>query len=111
MITVMDRQTGKQISGLRALDQSVSDILSTEAGTEVLLRSYGVDLLDMVDSDYSSTQIAFEITRAIRKWLGKYMDVIRVRSVGERGAVKNVEILYRYGAEVYMMRRKVRRGN
>ena len=43
-------RTGKRLSGAAHLRQSVSDILNTPVGSRVLVRDYGSDLFELLDS-------------------------------------------------------------
>lgn len=42
-------RTGKRLSGVAHLRQSVSDILNTPVGSRVLVRDYGSDLFELLD--------------------------------------------------------------
>lgn len=46
----MHKDTGKPLSGLEHLRQSVEDILRTAPATLVLLREYGSELFNLVDA-------------------------------------------------------------
>lgn len=46
----MDRNTGKQLSGLDHLRQSVTDILTTPLGARIMRREYGSLLPDLIDA-------------------------------------------------------------
>lgn len=46
----MDRHTGRAISGVDHVRQSIADILSTPLGTRICNRRYGSDLPNLVDS-------------------------------------------------------------
>ena len=46
----LDASTGKQLSGLAHLRQSVRDILTTPIGTRVMRRDYGSRLYRLVDA-------------------------------------------------------------
>ena len=43
-------RTGKRLSGVAHLRQSVSDILTTPVGSRVLVRDYGSNLFSLVDN-------------------------------------------------------------
>ncbi|AXL49178.1 phage baseplate protein [Paraburkholderia caffeinilytica] len=67
----MDRQTGKPITGLAHLKQSVGDILSTRKGTRRERPEYGSDIPRMVDLPLSRGWISSaqaEAARAIERW-------------------------------------------
>jgi len=64
-------KTGKRLSGDAHLKQSVIDILTTPKNTRVLLRDYGSDLPELVDSpqDQSSrVRIIAATSSALAKW-------------------------------------------
>ena len=46
----LDASTGKQLSGMAHLRQSVRDILTTPIGTRVMRRDYGSRLYQLVDA-------------------------------------------------------------
>ena len=48
-MSAMDRQTGKAISGVTELEQSIDEILSTNRGDRVMRADYGSDLFSLVD--------------------------------------------------------------
>lgn len=67
----MDRQTGKPITGLAHLKQSIGDILSTRKGTRRERPEYGSDIPRMVDLPISRGWISAaqaEAARAIGRW-------------------------------------------
>lgn len=45
----MDRTTGRALSGMDHLVQSVGDIVSTAIGTRLCARDYGSDVPDLID--------------------------------------------------------------
>jgi len=57
MITGMDRDTGKALSGRDHLEQSVTDILTTPIGTRVMNRDYGSNLFELVDTPVNKITI------------------------------------------------------
>ncbi|MCX4139362.1 GPW/gp25 family protein [Paraburkholderia sp. SEWSISQ10-3 4] len=67
----MDRQTGKPITGLAHLKQSIGDILSTRKGTRRERPEYGSDIPRMVDLPISRGWISSaqaEAARAVGRW-------------------------------------------
>ncbi len=48
-MTGTDRATGKALSGIEHLKQSIADILSTPIGSRVMRRDYGSRLFELVD--------------------------------------------------------------
>lgn len=63
--------TGKALSGLDYLFQSIADILSTPLGSRVMLRDYGSRLFDLIDTPvnaFSLIDIYQATVEALRKW-------------------------------------------
>lgn len=63
--------TGKALSGLEYLFQSIVDILSTPLGSRVMLRDYGSRIFALIDTpvnQYSIIDIYQASVEAIRKW-------------------------------------------
>ncbi|AGN34129.1 GPW/gp25 family protein [Vibrio fluvialis] len=50
----MDRRTGRKLSGIAHLRQSVEDILTTRIGSRVMRRSYGSELPNLIDEPYNA---------------------------------------------------------
>lgn len=48
--TGMDRQTGKFLSGIAHVRQSILDVLTTAKGSVPAMREYGSDLPDLIDA-------------------------------------------------------------
>lgn len=46
----MNKTTGKHITGLEHINQSVADILNTPLGSRVMNRSYGSNLFQLIDA-------------------------------------------------------------
>jgi len=70
-ITGMSRTTGKALSGLDHLWQSVADILSTPIGTRCMRRDYGSRLFELVDrpiNDELIVEIYAAIAEALDRW-------------------------------------------
>lgn len=67
----MNRETGKRVEDADHLRQSVRDILSTRIGTRVMLRDYGSNIPELVDSPINRTTIAAiraDIIHALGDW-------------------------------------------
>jgi len=63
--------TGRTLSGLEHLKQSIRDILTTPIGSRVMRRQYGSRLFDLLDSPTNRYQLAamFAATAgALRAW-------------------------------------------
>ena len=68
---VMDRNTGKLLSGTDHIRQSIVDILTTPLGTRVMLPEYGSKLFDLVDNPTDPSlamRIIMESAGAIARW-------------------------------------------
>lgn len=66
-----NRNTGKPLSGLEHLRQSVIDILTTPLGSRVMRPTYGSRLFELIDSPISpARQLEFfaATAEALRKW-------------------------------------------
>jgi phage baseplate assembly protein W len=71
MMAGMNKNTGKSLSGIAHLRQSIADILSTPIGTRVMRRDYGSMLFELIDQpDNGTTQVRiFAATaEALLKW-------------------------------------------
>ncbi|EPB1814032.1 GPW/gp25 family protein [Escherichia coli] len=67
----VNSRTGKRLSGVAHLRQSVSDILTTPIGSRVLVRGYGSDLFSLVDNprdDLTRLQIIAASATALARW-------------------------------------------
>ncbi len=67
----MNRSSGKTLSGVDHLRQSVADILTTRKGTRVMRRDYGSNILDLVDAPTNKSTLAAiraETVDALAKW-------------------------------------------
>lgn len=66
-----DAKTGKAISGIDHLRQSIADILRTPIGSRVMNRAYGSRLFELVDAPMNSRTVAAiysSIADALNKW-------------------------------------------
>jgi len=67
----MDRHTGKPLSGLDHLRQSLIDILTTRVGLRVMLRDYGGLLPSLIDNptnQFFAVDLYVAIAGAINQW-------------------------------------------
>ena len=67
----MNSKTGKTLSGIDHLKQSVVDILTTPKGSRVMRRSYGSNLFSLIDNPTNSESIAdivAESADALKRW-------------------------------------------
>jgi uncharacterized protein len=70
-LTGMDRHTGRPITGVAHLKQSIGDILSTRKGTRRERPEYGSDIPKMVDLPVTRgwiSTVQAEAARAIGRW-------------------------------------------
>jgi phage baseplate assembly protein W len=76
MMIGMDKNTGKMLSELDHLKQSIIDILMTPIGTRVMLREYGSQLFELVDSpinDRLKIRIYAATAEALAKWEPRFL--------------------------------------
>jgi phage baseplate assembly protein W len=76
----MDAKTGRELSGLDHLKQSIRDILTTPIGSRVMLREYGSRLFELIDSPINQktiTDIYSAVIESLQKWEPR-IDVIRI---------------------------------
>lgn len=67
----MDRQTGRTITGLEHLRQSITDIITTPIGSRVMRRDYGSrvpELIDHPDNSATRTRLHAAIATALMRW-------------------------------------------
>lgn len=70
-MTLMSRETGKDVSDLDHLRQSIRDILTTAKGTRVWVRSYGCNIFYLVDRNITPllvSQMYGAIAEALDEW-------------------------------------------
>jgi phage baseplate assembly protein W len=79
MIGVNNR-TGKALSGMDHLKQSINDILTTPLGTRVMRREYGSRLFELIDAPINSSTI-IDIVSATADALAKWEPRILVERV------------------------------
>ncbi len=67
----MNKTTGRALSDIDHLKQSIADILLTPVGTRVMRRSYGSRLPELISQPYNTVtilQIYAAVADALRKW-------------------------------------------
>lgn len=67
----MDAITGKPLSGLRHLRQSIQNILTTPIGSRVMRRDYGSKLFELIDQPLNQPtlmEVYAATAQALRKW-------------------------------------------
>lgn len=82
----MNAQTGRELTGLEHLKQSIADILNTPIGSRVMRRDYGSRLFELIDAPTNRStvvDIVAETAEALMKW----EDRLTVTSVDVTSAV------------------------
>ncbi|WP_254492879.1 GPW/gp25 family protein [Bartonella sp. B1099] len=67
----MDRTTGKPLSGIDHLRQSILDILTTRIGTRVMRRDYGSRIAELIDAPVNNAltvALYAAVAEALDKW-------------------------------------------
>ena len=67
----MNRHTGKSLSGIAHLRQSITDILTTPIGSRLMQRSYGSRLYTLVDKPLNPqtlVEIYIATAEALNRW-------------------------------------------
>jgi phage baseplate assembly protein W len=103
----MDKHTGKPLSGVEHLRQSVEDILTTVPETRVMRREYGSHLYSLVDAPMNSeTLVDFyaATAKAIDQWEPRVL-LTRVQAeVSQSGEVSlTMEGFYKHNGESIML--------
>ncbi|EHG5996880.1 TPA: GPW/gp25 family protein [Escherichia fergusonii] len=92
----VNSRTGKRLSGVAHLRQSVRDILTTPVGSRVLIRDYGSELFSLLDNprdDLTRLRIIAASATALARWDPR-LKVTRVMvtfPAGESGCVLDIE--------------------
>lgn len=79
----MDRRTGKPLTGLDHLRQSIEDILSTPLGSRRMKPEYGSNLRRYVDLPVNEgwkSAVQAEVARALQRWEPR-VDLKRIKVV------------------------------
>ena len=67
----MNAETGRELTGLEHLKQSIADILNTPIGSRVMRRDYGSRLFELIDAPINRGtvgDIVAETAEALMKW-------------------------------------------
>ncbi|WP_273783903.1 MULTISPECIES: GPW/gp25 family protein [unclassified Bartonella] len=67
----MDRTTGKPLTGIDHLRQSILDILSTRIGSRVMRRDYGSRVAELIDAPVNNAfavALYAAVAEAVDKW-------------------------------------------
>lgn len=76
----MNATTGKSLSGLDHVRQSVTDILTTPIGSRVMRRNYGSRLFELIDSPLTGSTLV-DIYAAAAEALGTWEPRLKVTRV------------------------------
>jgi uncharacterized protein len=82
----MNAHTGRELTGLEHLKQSIADILNTPIGSRIMRRDYGSRLFELIDAPINRStvvDIVAETAEALMKW----EDRLVVSAVDVTGAV------------------------
>lgn len=93
-VTGLDVTTGRAVTGLDHLRQSVQDILTTPIGSRVMRRDYGSGLFELIDQNVTPLTLALiyaATVDALRKWEPR-LRVTRVRADATPGELENGRI-------------------
>ncbi len=83
-----DSTTGKALSGVAHLRQSIRDILTTPLGSRVMRREYGSRLFDLVDNPLNEVTLV-EIFAATAEALIRWEPRLRVQRVQARSQAES----------------------
>ena len=67
----MNAHTGRELTGLEHLKQSIADILNTPIGSRIMRRDYGSRLFELIDAPINRStvvDIVAETAEALMKW-------------------------------------------
>jgi len=94
----MNRYTGKPLSGLEHLRQSMVDILTTRIGLRVMLRDYGGSIPNLIDSpinQFFAVDLFVAIAEACAKWEPRLrLEQIFFRNLGDGRVDVDFEAIY-----------------
>jgi phage baseplate assembly protein W len=90
----MDSITGKHVSGVARLRQSIGDILRTPIGSRVMRREYGSNLFNLIDAplnQYTVVEIFAATAEALQRWEPE-LSVQKVNAVSASPGSITIEI-------------------
>lgn len=94
----MNAESGKDLTGIRHLRQSIRDILGTPVGTRVMRRDYGSGLPDLMDNPMSpdlSVDIFAATAEALDRWEPRFkLTRVQVAQAGVGHLVLDLTGLY-----------------
>jgi len=83
--------TGKALSGVAHIKQSIRDILTTRIGTRIMRRDYGSRLPELVDNpmgELLKVELFAATAEALVKWEPRFrLDRVYLESAGEDGRI------------------------
>ena len=88
-------KTGKELTGLDHVRQSVRDILTTPIGTRVMRRDYGSRLFELIDQPLTPgtlTEIYAAAAEALARWEPR-LRVDRISATPAQGTLEGGKIL------------------
>jgi phage baseplate assembly protein W len=99
----MHKDTGKPLSGLAHLRQSIVDILSTAPETRIMRRDYGSDLFNLIDAPQNAATMA-RFYASVAVALDRWEPRLRLTKVTAEGSQSGEVILtvrgyYRHNGE------------
>lgn len=94
----MNAETGRSLSGIEHLRQSVQDILTTPIGSRVMRREYGSVLFELMDAPLSRALLAdiyAATAEALDRWEPRYRLVrVRAAELGSGHVTLDLEGIY-----------------
>jgi len=94
----MNRHTGKPLTGLEHLRQSLIDILTTRIGLRVMLRDYGGSIPSLIDSplnQFFAVDLYVAIADACAKWEPRLrLEQIFFKNLGDGRVEVDLEAIY-----------------
>ncbi len=76
----MDRTTGKPLTGIDHLRQSILDILSTRIGSRVMRRDYGSRVAELIDAPVNNA-FAVALYAAVAETLDKWEPRFKLKKI------------------------------
>ncbi len=97
-ITGMNRQTGRPMTGIEHLRQSIGDILTTPVGSRRMRPEYGSELPRMVDLPVTKgwiSAVQAEVARALGRWEPRLrLKSVKVESIIDGRVTMRLEAEY-----------------
>lgn len=94
----MNGRSGKELTGLEHLKQSIVDILTTPIGSRVMRRDYGSRLFELVDRPTSpgfAVELYAATAEALQKWENRFkLERVKVDSIKEGHITLILEGIY-----------------